>query len=144
MAFVAEGDNGPPFSTVLATTTRSARRQLEKGVPARTPNFCKVSSTTPRGARSKSSAKSVSRILNAAGPPEPELSLSCICENRSSTSRCKSWVSSRVALIAALVSFRSGAFHPETQTGESIVTVPVGSATSKIPERASRMERINT
>ena len=26
MAIVAEGANGPPFSTVLATTTRSARR----------------------------------------------------------------------------------------------------------------------
>ena len=27
--------------------------------------------------------------------------------------------------------------------GEFIVTVPVGSATSKIPDRASRVERIN-
>ena len=82
--------------------------------------------------------------MNAAGPPIPELSFSCSCENRSSTSRCKSWVSSRLALIAALVSLRRGAFHPDTQTGESIVTVPVGSATSKIPESASRLERISS
>ena len=37
--------------------------------------------------------------------------------------------------MAALVSLRSGACQPETQTGEFIVTVPVGSATSKIPDR---------
>ena len=53
-------------------------------------------------------------------------------------------MSSRLTFIAALVSLRSGACHPETQTEASIVTVPVGPATSKIPERASRMERINT
>ena len=52
-------------------------------------------------------------------------------------------MSSRLAFTAALVSLRSGACHPETQTEASIVTVPVGSATSKIPERASRMEQIN-
>ena len=32
---------------------------------------------------------------------------------------------------------------PRDPNRGSIVTVPVGSATSKIPERASRMERIN-
>ena len=45
--------------------------------------------------------------------------------------------------MAALVSLRSGAYQPETQTREFVVTVPVGSATSKIPDRASRIERIN-
>ena len=45
--------------------------------------------------------------------------------------------------MAVLVSLRSGACQPGTQTGEFIVTVPVGSATSKIPDRASRIERIN-
>ena len=42
----------------------------------RTPNFCKVSSAAPRGARSKKSPKSARRILNASGPLEPELILS--------------------------------------------------------------------
>ena len=49
-----------------------------------------------------------------------------------------------VGVNSCLVSFRRGAFQPETQMGESIVTVPVGSATSKIPESASRIERINS
>ena len=52
-------------------------------------------------------------------------------------------MSSRLGAIAALVSFRRGACHPWTQTGEVRVTVPEGSATSKIPESASRMERIS-
>ena len=46
--------------------------------------------------------------------------------------------------LAALVSFKRRACHPGTQTGEVRVTVPDGSATSKIPERASRMERKNS
>ena len=66
-----------------------------------------------------------------------------ICENRSSMRRCRSWVSSQLALMAALVSLRSGACQPGTQTGEFMVTVPVGSVTSKIPDRASRVERID-
>ena len=45
--------------------------------------------------------------------------------------------------MAALVSLKSGACQPGTQTGEFMVTVPVGSATSKIPDRASRPERMN-
>ena len=65
-------------------------------------------------------------------------------ENRSSTRRCKSWVSSRLGVMAALVNLRSGVCHPGTQTGEVGVTAPVGSATSKLPESASRIERINS
>ena len=108
----------------------------------RTPNFCKVSSAAPRGARSKKSRKSARRILNASGPLEPELILSWSWANTSSTRRWRSWVSSRLPMMAALTSLRRGACHPGTQTGECIVTVPVGSVTSKILERASRMERI--
>ena len=37
----------------------------------------------------------------------------------------------------------SGACQPGTQTREFMVTVPVRSATSKIPGKASRIERIN-
>ena len=73
--------------------------------------------------------------MKAAGPLEPEVILSCSWKNRSSIRRCKSWVSSRLGVIAALVNLRSGACHPGTQTDEVKVTVPVGSATSKIPER---------
>ena len=46
--------------------------------------------------------------------------------------------------MAALVSLKSGACQPGTQTGEFMVTVPVGLATSRIPDRVSRPERINT
>ena len=53
IAISADGAKGPPFSTVLATTTRRVRKELEKGVPVRTPNFCRVSRAAPRGARSK-------------------------------------------------------------------------------------------
>ena len=49
-------------------------------------------------------------------------------------------VSSRLAMIEAFVSLRSGAYQPETQVGDLIATEPDGSATSKMPERASRME----
>ena len=49
-------------------------------------------------------------------------------------------VSSRLAMIEDLVSLRNGACQPETQVGDLIVTEPDGSATSKMPERASRME----
>ena len=49
-------------------------------------------------------------------------------------------VSSRLVRIEALVGLRSGACQPETQVGDLIVTHPDGSATSKMPERASRME----
>ena len=45
--------------------------------------------------------------------------------------------------MAALVSLRSGACQPGTQTGEFMVTIPVGFATSKISYRVSRIERIN-
>ena len=38
------------------------------------------------------------------------------------------------------MSLRSGACQPETQVGDLIVTEPDGSATSKMSERASRME----
>ena len=34
-AIAADGDKGPPFSTVLATTTRRAPKLLAKGVPVR-------------------------------------------------------------------------------------------------------------
>ena len=54
--------------------------------------------------------------------------------------RCSVCVSSRLAMIEALVSLRSGACQPETQVGDLVVTEPDGSATSKMPERASRME----
>ena len=54
--------------------------------------------------------------------------------------RCSMRVSSRLATIEALVSLRSGACQPETQVGDLIVTEPDGSATSKMPERVSRME----
>ena len=49
-------------------------------------------------------------------------------------------LSSRLAMAEALVSLRSGACQPETQVGDLIVTEPDGSATSKMPGRASRME----
>ena len=49
-------------------------------------------------------------------------------------------VSSRLAIFEALVSLRSGACQPETEVGDLIVTEPDGSATSKMPERASRMD----
>ena len=45
--------------------------------------------------------------------------------------------------MAAVVSLRSGACQPGTQTGEFMVTVLVGSATSKIQDRVSRIKRIN-
>ena len=58
IAIAAYGAKGPPFSTVLATTTRRARKYLAKGVPVRTPKFWRVASVAPRGARSKYSARS--------------------------------------------------------------------------------------
>ena len=54
--------------------------------------------------------------------------------------RCSICVSSRLAMIEAFASLRSGVCQPETQVGDLIVTEPDGSATSKMPERASRME----
>ena len=42
--------------------------------------------------------------------------------------------------ITDFVNFRRGAYNPRTQVGISKVTVPEGSATSNMPERASRME----
>ena len=54
--------------------------------------------------------------------------------------RCSMCVSSPLAIIEALVSLRSGACQPETQFGDLTVTEPDGSATSKMPERAPRME----
>ena len=49
-------------------------------------------------------------------------------------------VSSRLAMVEAFVILRSGACQPETQVDDLIVTEPDGLATSKMPERASRME----
>ena len=43
--------------------------------------------------------------------------------------RCSMCVSSRLAMIEAWVSLRSGACQPETQVGDFIVTEPDGSAT---------------
>ena len=54
--------------------------------------------------------------------------------------RCSMCVSSRLAMIEAWVSLRSGACQPETQVGDFVVTEADGSATSKMPERASRTE----
>ena len=48
-----------------------------------------------------------------------------------------------VGIDSSFGEFEEGFIPPRDQTGESIVTVLVGSATSKIPERASRVERIN-
>ena len=39
------------------------------------------------------------------------------------------------------MSLRSGACQPETHVGDLIVTEPDGSSTSKIPDKASRIER---
>ena len=49
-------------------------------------------------------------------------------------------VSSRLAIIEAFVSLRSGACQPGTQMGDLKVTEPDGSATSKMPDRASLIE----
>ena len=46
--------------------------------------------------------------------------------------------------ITDFVNFRRGAYNPRTQVGISKVTVPEGSATSNMPERASRMEFIKS
>ena len=54
--------------------------------------------------------------------------------------RCSICVSLWLAMIEAFVSLRNGACQPETQVGDLIVTEPDGLATSKMPERASRME----
>ena len=49
-------------------------------------------------------------------------------------------MSSRLGTIDAFVSLRRGACQPETHEGDSMVTEPDGSATSEIPERASRID----
>ena len=53
-------------------------------------------------------------------------------------------VSSRLAIMEALVSLRSGACQPETQIGDLIVTEPDGSTTPKMPDKTSRMECTNS
>ena len=53
IAIAADGAKGPPLPTVLATTTRRARKELAKGVPVRTPIVWKVARAAPRAARSK-------------------------------------------------------------------------------------------
>ena len=47
-----------------------------------------------------------------------------------------------VGIDSSFGEFEEGCIPPRDPNGESIVTIPVGSATSKIPERASRIERI--
>ena len=49
-------------------------------------------------------------------------------------------VSSRLGTIEAFVSLRRGACQPETHVGDLIVTVSDGSATSKIPDKALRID----
>ena len=53
-------------------------------------------------------------------------------------------VLSRLAIIEAFVSLRSGACQPGIQVGDLIVTEPDGSARPKIPDRASRIECTRT
>ena len=50
------------------------------------------------------------------------------------------WVSSRLGTIEAFVSLRSGTCQPETHVGDLVVTEPDGSAMSKIPDKASRID----
>ena len=52
--------------------------------------------------------------------------------------------SSRLGTIDAFVSLRSGACQPETHVGELIVTESDGSATSKISDKALRMNWITS
>ena len=54
--------------------------------------------------------------------------------------RCSICVSSRLAMIDAFVSLRSGACQPENQVVDLIVMESDGSATSKMPERAKRIK----
>ena len=88
-AISGESVRGLPLSTVHAIATLNERILLQKGVPEGTPNFWRVSKAVPRGARSKSSATSIRSVLNAAGPSESEVNVSCIWAQRSSTRRCR-------------------------------------------------------
>ena len=49
-------------------------------------------------------------------------------------------MSSRLGTIDAFVSLRSGVCQPETHEGDLMDTEPDGSATSNIPEDASRID----
>ena len=140
IATSGEGASGPALSTVPASITRKERKNLKKGVPEGMPNFWKDTKAAPRGARSKWSSTSVKSVLNAPGPSTPEASLSYNWSKRSSTRRCGECVSSWLGAIEIFVSLRSGACQPETLEGDLMVIEPDGSATSNIPDKASRMD----
>ena len=139
IAILGESMRGLPLSTVHAITTLNERILLQKGVPEGPQNVWRVSTAAPRGARSKSSATSIRSVLNAVGPSTWEANVSCNWAKRSPTRRCRACESSRLGIIEALISLKSGACHPRNQVVDLMVTESDGSTTLEISDRASRV-----